>query len=93
MSVLVAGLAASPEVYRVGFGRPLAEIGDAWVKAIAAPIEPRVVTDAPCQEICIVGDALDIRARGFANRRDGVELCRHATMEPSDAGIIRLACH
>jgi 4-hydroxy-3-polyprenylbenzoate decarboxylase len=59
MSVLVAGLAASPEVYRVGFGRPLAEIGDAWVKAIAAPIEPRVVTDAPCQEICIVGDALD----------------------------------
>ena len=29
------------------------EIGAAWVKALAAPVEPRVVTDAPCQEICI----------------------------------------
>src|ERR1700740_815843 len=52
MSVLVAGLAANPEVYRIGFGRPLAEIGDAWVRAIASPLEPRIVTDAPCQEIC-----------------------------------------
>src|SRR5271170_390198 len=28
IAVLVAGLAASPEVYRIGFGRPLAEIGE-----------------------------------------------------------------
>src|SRR5580698_7735796 len=41
ISVLVAGLAANPEVYRIGFGRPLAEIGDAWVKALAAPLTPR----------------------------------------------------
>ncbi len=34
-AVLVAGLAANPEVYRIGFGRPLEEIGAAWVKAIA----------------------------------------------------------
>src|ERR1700752_2540159 len=38
-AVLVAGLAPNPEVYRIGFGRPLAEIGDAWVKALAAPLE------------------------------------------------------
>src|SRR5580692_11984969 len=37
IAVLVAGLAANPDVYRIGFGRPLAEIGDAWVKALAAP--------------------------------------------------------
>jgi 4-hydroxy-3-polyprenylbenzoate decarboxylase len=59
MAVLVAGLAANPEVYRIGFGRPLEEIGAAWVKALSAPIEPRVIVDAPCQEICVLGDALD----------------------------------
>jgi len=59
MAVLVAGLAANPDVYRIGFGRPLEEIGAAWVKALSAPIEPRVVANAPCQEICVLGDALD----------------------------------
>jgi UbiD family decarboxylase len=59
ISVLVAGLAANPDVYRIGFGRPLNEIGAAWVKALAAPLEPHIVADAPCQEICITGDELD----------------------------------
>ena len=59
IAVLVAGLAANPEVYRIGFGRPLEEIGAAWVKALGAPVEPRVVTAAPCQDICVLGDALD----------------------------------
>ncbi|MFY9836939.1 MAG: UbiD family decarboxylase [Xanthobacteraceae bacterium] len=59
MAVLVAGLAANPDVYRIGFGRPLEEIGAAWVKALSTPIEPRVVADAPCQEICVLGAALD----------------------------------
>jgi 4-hydroxy-3-polyprenylbenzoate decarboxylase len=59
IAVLVAGLAANPEVYRIGFGRALAEIGPAWVKALAAPVEPRVVAAAPCQEICVIGNALD----------------------------------
>jgi len=59
IAVLVAGLAANPEVYRIGFGRPLAEIGAAWVNALGAPIAPQVVTEAPCQEICILGDVLD----------------------------------
>jgi UbiD family decarboxylase len=58
-SVLVAGLAANPEVYRIGFGKPLAEIGAAWINAIAAPIAPRLVAEAPCQEIVIEGDALE----------------------------------
>ena len=59
IAVLVAGLAANPEVYRIGFGRPLDEIGAAWVQALAAPIAPRLITKAPCQEICVRGDALD----------------------------------
>jgi UbiD family decarboxylase len=59
ISVLVAGLAANRDVYRIGFGKPLDEIGAAWVAAIAHPIAPRVVTDAPCQEVVITGDDLD----------------------------------
>jgi UbiD family decarboxylase len=59
ISVLVAGLAANRDVYRVGFGKPLAEIGRTWVEAIAHPIAPRMVADAPCQEVVIEGRDLD----------------------------------
>ena len=58
-SVLVAGLAATPDVYRVGFGKPLDKIGETWINAISNPIEPKVVSEAPCQEIVTEGDALD----------------------------------
>ncbi|MBX9739666.1 MAG: UbiD family decarboxylase [Beijerinckiaceae bacterium] len=58
-AVLVAGLAATPDVYRTGFGKPLDKIGETWIKAIGNPIEPRVVTAAPCQDIVTEGDALD----------------------------------
>jgi UbiD family decarboxylase len=59
IAVLVAGLAANREVYRIGFGKPLDEIGRTWVEAIANPIAPRVVAEAPCQEIVITGADLD----------------------------------
>ena len=62
-AVLVAGLAANRDVYRVGFGKPLDEIGAAWVNAIANPIPPRLVENAPCHEIVITGDELDRTAR------------------------------
>jgi UbiD family decarboxylase len=58
-AVLVAGLAATPDVYRVGFGKPLDKIGETWIKAIANPIEPQLVTNALCQEIVLEADALD----------------------------------
>jgi 4-hydroxy-3-polyprenylbenzoate decarboxylase len=59
IAVLVAGLAANPDVYRIGFGKPLDEIGAAWVEAMANPIAPRVIADAPCQEVVIAGADLD----------------------------------
>jgi UbiD family decarboxylase len=59
ISVLVAGLAANRDVYRVGFGKPLDEIGRTWVEAIAHPVAPRVVTEAACQEVVIEGRDLD----------------------------------
>ena len=58
-AVLVAGLAATPDVYRVGFGKPLEKIGETWIDAIANPIPPRVVENAPCQERVTIGDDLD----------------------------------
>jgi 4-hydroxy-3-polyprenylbenzoate decarboxylase len=59
ISVLVAGLAANRDVYRVGFGKPLETIGGSWVTAIANPIPPRVLDDAPCQEVVWTGSELD----------------------------------
>src|SRR5262245_45367684 len=53
MPVAVRALAASPAIYAVGMGRPVEEIGDAWVEAIAHPIPPVRVTAAPCQEVVI----------------------------------------
>ena len=59
ISVLVAGLAANRDVYRIGFGNPLEEIGETWVKAIADPIAPRLITHAPCQELVTTGADLE----------------------------------
>src|SRR6266478_2538872 len=59
ISVLVAGLAANRDVYRLGFGKPLDEIGETWAKAIAEPIAPRLITHAPCQELVTTGTDLE----------------------------------
>jgi UbiD family decarboxylase len=64
-AVLVAGLAANREVYRIGFGKPLEEIGRTWVGAMAAPVAPKIVTDAPCQDIVIAGRDLDHDGQGL----------------------------
>ncbi|HEY4748168.1 MAG TPA: UbiD family decarboxylase, partial [Steroidobacteraceae bacterium] len=64
-AVLVAGLAANREVYRIGFGQPLDRIGQAWVAAIASPVAPRVVAQAPCHDIVISGDELDRPGQGL----------------------------
>jgi UbiD family decarboxylase len=57
--VLVAGLAATPEVYRCGFGKDLDKIGATWISALAKPVEPLAVSQAPCQDIVVQGDDLD----------------------------------
>jgi 4-hydroxy-3-polyprenylbenzoate decarboxylase len=58
MPVAVGALSASPQIYAIGMGKPLAEIGKAWLDAIAHPIPPVRATSAPCQEVVITGDAL-----------------------------------
>jgi 4-hydroxy-3-polyprenylbenzoate decarboxylase len=66
MPVVVGALAASPRIYALGMGCAVDEVGPAWVKAIANPIAPVVVSDAPCQEIVHTGDALTASGGGLA---------------------------
>jgi UbiD family decarboxylase len=49
--VVVGALAASPRIYSIGMGCPVEEIGAAWMRAIANPIEPVLVDCPPCQEV------------------------------------------
>ena len=56
--VAVGALAASARIYAVGMGRPVDDIGDAWLRAIANPIAPTRVDTAACQDVVITGDAL-----------------------------------
>jgi UbiD family decarboxylase len=63
--VVVGALSASPEIYAVGMGKPVDEIGDAWMRAIAHPIPPVVVKAPPCQEVVLTGAELE-PPRGLA---------------------------
>jgi len=66
MPVVVGALASSPEIYAKGMGLPVERIGDAWMDAIASPIPPVAVSDAPCQQIVIEGDALRTPGGGLS---------------------------
>ena len=59
-------LAASAEIYAAGLGVKVEDIGDVWVRAMANPIEPVLVENAPCQEVVITGDALSAPGGGLA---------------------------
>lgn len=63
--VIVGGLAANREIYRIGIGCELNEIDARWARATAAPIKTRLVDTAPCQEIVIQDDALNEEGQGL----------------------------
>src|ERR1700683_3258597 len=56
--VVVGALASSPQIYAIGMGRKVEEIGEAWMAAIAHPIAPITVASAPCQEVVLTGTDL-----------------------------------
>jgi UbiD family decarboxylase len=64
--VAVGALAASPQIYAVGMGRPVEEIEAAWVRAIASPIPPVLVGAAACQAVVITGGDLRGPGNGLA---------------------------
>ncbi len=58
MPVVVGALSASPDIYAIGMGRKVEDIGAAWMEAIAHPVPPVTVAAAACQEVVLTGDAL-----------------------------------
>ncbi len=66
MPVVVGALSASPQIYALGMGRKVEEIGDVWLKAIERPIPPVRVNSAACQEVVITGNALKQKGGGLA---------------------------
>ncbi len=66
--VIVGGLAASREIYRRGIGCELDRIEERWAEAIANPIPPREVADAPCHELVFTDEALNTEG----NALDGI---------------------
>lgn len=64
MPVVVGAIAANRAIYSVGMGAPVDGIQAKWDAAIARPIPPRVVTQAPCHDVVIQGDDL-LRGRGL----------------------------
>src|SRR5712671_5394197 len=63
--VVVGALAANREIYRIGMGCPLDKINEVWTRAIANPIAPKIVTEAPCHDIVIQGAELDRAGRAL----------------------------
>src|SRR5580704_14221671 len=55
MPVAVGALSASAQIYALGMGRKVEDIGRAWTEAIAHPVPPITVTAPPCQQVVITG--------------------------------------
>ena len=64
--VVVGALAASPEIYAIGMGQQVDEIGTAWMRAIDGPIAPIMMASPPCQEVVTTGDELRQPGGGLA---------------------------
>jgi 4-hydroxy-3-polyprenylbenzoate decarboxylase len=83
--VLVGGLAANRDIYRIGIGCPFEEIDARWVRAAQNPLPPRIVAHAHCHEIVISGKALDRPGQGldgipFPISTPGWDIAPYATL-------------
>lgn len=64
--VAVGALAGSTAIYAAGLGVPVDEIGAHWTRAMANPVDPVRVDEAPCQEVVVTGDELTADGGGLA---------------------------
>jgi UbiD family decarboxylase len=65
MPVVVGAIAANRAIYAVGMGAPVEDIQAKWDRAIAHPIEPRIVNNAVCQEVVHEGAAIQGEGNGL----------------------------
>jgi len=63
--VAVGVLATNRQIYSIGMACDLDKIDETWNRAVAKPIPPKIVTEAPCQEIVITGKALKKAGNGL----------------------------
>ena len=56
--VAIGALAANRAIYGLGMRADPADIPARWDRAMANPVPPRPIEDAPCQEVVIEGEAL-----------------------------------
>jgi UbiD family decarboxylase len=67
LPVAAGALSASAQIYALGMGQPVEEIGRAWTQAIAHPLPPVAAAGpAPCQEVVIRGADLHGPGNGLA---------------------------
>ncbi len=66
MPVSIGAFASSADIYAIGMGQEVNDIGKAWMQAIKNPIAPVYINDAPCQEVVIQGEALKKPGGGLA---------------------------
>jgi 4-hydroxy-3-polyprenylbenzoate decarboxylase len=64
--VAVGALGASAQIYAVGMGCPIEQIGAAWMHAITHPIPPVLVDSPACQEMIVKADGLLGSGNGLA---------------------------
>jgi UbiD family decarboxylase len=65
MPVVVGAIAANRAIYSIGMGAPVEAIDRKWERALANPIEPRIVNNAPCHEVVIEGKELEGEGHGL----------------------------
>jgi UbiD family decarboxylase len=62
MPVVVGAFGASREVYAFGLDATPEQLLERWADALARPIQPELVATAPCQEIVLTGDDVNLCA-------------------------------
>lgn len=65
MPVVVGALAANREIYSVGMDASVEDIQAKWDQAIAHPVPPRVVDNAPCHDVVHTRNGLLGEGRGL----------------------------
>jgi UbiD family decarboxylase len=64
--VVVGAFAANPAIYRIGMNVARNEdIGPRWAHAIANPVPPRLVEQAPCHDVVLTGRDLEGAGNGL----------------------------
>lgn len=53
--VLIGATASNLEIYSIGLGVPPGDAIETWSRALANPIPPKIIDDAPCQEVVFAG--------------------------------------